>query len=273
MSALTPSFPSGPACSGPHGAGSSSARAQELGDPVSLPPRRASCDAFLSPSSSLGSREGRRAGRGPPGSEAGTGVSMSALGLPGTSSGRTDARVAGGPQRRLQRAFRGVGEAAGFSHLARQDGVVGGRERAQKVWTAPGSGADMLKACLGQTGEGRAGLGQACRELCTTWAWPRTECPTHVAALALGRDMPRGQCAQRPAQWEGWGLRACLQPRPRRIQLLGAVSILGNCEPLPRHPGVRLRQAWLWGPGLSWCQAGTVAEAQVARSPPAPGSR
>lgn len=71
-----------------------------------------------------------------------------------------------------------------------------------------------------------------------------------------------------PAQWE---VRApsLLQPRPGRISFSEAAGSLDDRA----APWASAGGGWLWVRGLSWCRAGTAAEARGARPPPAPGSR
>lgn len=153
----------------------------------------------------------------------------------------------------------GGGAAAGFSHLAA--GQRWGRER-----PSPGQ-------YLGR-GRGEGGLArQACGEQCTMGVGPGQRRPPPrrpglASPASLGRDIQGGRCPVSGSVGRAGAPPACSHG-------LGRMSFSEPwaswaLEPLPGHPG---GWAWLWVRGLSWCRAGTVAEAWGARPPPAPGSQ
>lgn len=122
--------------------------------------------------------------------------------------GDRDACVTGGPQR----TFWGVGQAAGFSHLAGQDGVGTGQGQVTEGLDSTGVWADMLQA--------QAGAGQGCSEPCTMWGLaPGRISPTPHGQpwpepVTLGRGTLCGWQANIQLSGKGGGLRACPQPRP-----------------------------------------------------------
>lgn len=184
----------------------------------------------------------------------------------GTSSGGTGVPVSLVAPRE---PFGVWGRQQGFHIWPGNTEGAGGKDRARRVWTAPGSGPTCCRPRLGQ---GRAAMS---RVPCGGWPRAGTPSPT-VAALARACRPGQGDAVraagQHPAQWKGGGLRACPQPWPCGDSASGGLWASWTVVRPPHHVQEE-GQAWPRGRDLSWCPAGTVAGARVARPPPAQGSR
>lgn len=109
---------------------------------------------------------------------------------------RTEMPVTGGPREEASETPLGVGGGGGQQGFT--FGRAGGRERVERIRTAPGLWSRHAEA---RPGAGR-GRGQGCRKPCTTWGERGMGASPGPSPLPwVGAQ--RGLGARRPAQWAG----------------------------------------------------------------------
>lgn len=163
----------------------------------------------------------------------------------GASFRRTEMPVTGGPREEASETPLGVGGGGqrGFTF-----GRAGGRERVERIQTAPGL---WSRHAEGRPGAGR-GRGQGCEKPRTAWGARRTGASPGLSLLPW-EGAQRGLGARRPAQWAGpHGSEPALsRSLGRLLGGEGAVSILDVGEHTPPQPRPGLGgggQAWLRAP-------------------------
>lgn len=230
------------------------------------PLRLQACQVSVCPRSPAPAGSGTGPGRGPPRGEAELGRARLCSAHRGQLPENRNARH-WWPQRG---GFRDASGGGGGGQRGFTFGWAGGRERVERIQTAPGLRSQHAE---GRPGAGR-GRGQGCGKPRTAWGGRRTGVSPGLSLLPW-EGAQRGLGARRPAQWAGpHGSEPALsRSLGRLLGGEGAVSIL-----LVSTPHSSPVQDWGVGgrPGcgrLSWHRAGTAAGTPGARPPPAPGSR